>query len=78
MKKVVLLAATAMILSGCSTIATTLAGVEDRARETSEWTICRGISVGAWSRSYGQDPTKADAWRVLCSDPITNLPIKPN
>lgn len=48
----------------------------DELRETSEWALCRGISVGAWLRAYGQDANRAEAWRVLCSTQVGQIPAK--
>lgn len=38
----------------------------DDVRETAEWTLCNGITVGAWRRAYANDPAKAVAWADLC------------
>ena len=32
-----------------------------------EWALCKGISVGAFTRRYGTQTKKAEAWRTLCS-----------
>ena len=64
-------------LSGCSTLTNLVnagAKVNDAAAESAEVTICRGISIGAWIRAYGNDPAKAKAWRVLCDDKLEALP----
>lgn len=65
-----------LILSGCasldaaqSAIAGNSAKAADEMRETAEWTLCSGISVGAWRRAYAGDPGKADGWRRLCAQP---------
>lgn len=65
-----------LILSGCasldaaqSVIAGNGAKAADEMRETAEWTLCSGISVGAWRRAYAGDPKKADGWRQLCAVP---------
>lgn len=50
----------------------------DEIRDTAEFAICRGITVGAWVRAYGASPEKAQAWRVLCSQQVTETPaMKP-
>ena len=79
--KTVLLAALlsvalAVLLSGCASygLAKTAIAVEgakasDEARITAEWTLCNGISVGAWRRGYADNNTKASAWAVLCEQP---------
>ena len=60
-------------LSGCasydtvqSAVATHGAKAQDEARVTAEWTLCQGISVGAWRRAYAGNEAKASAWAVLC------------
>jgi hypothetical protein len=48
--------------------------VADEIRADAEFSICRGITIGAWIRAYGQSLEKAEAWRVLCSNKIDQLP----
>jgi hypothetical protein len=36
--------------------------------------ICRGVSVGAWQRAFGNSPERAAAWRTLCKVDITQTP----
>lgn len=43
------------------------AKIADAELENIEWTLCKGISVGAFTRRYGQDQKKIEAWRELCS-----------
>lgn len=72
-----LLLAALLALSGCSSLTNLVnagAKVNDAAAESAEVTLCRGISIGAWIRSYGIDPEKAKAWRTLCDDKIGALP----
>mgnify|MGYP001099825248 CR=1 FL=1 len=64
------------LLTGCaswntlqSAVATHGADVEDEARATAEWTLCNGISIGAWRRAYAANEAKASAWAVLCDQP---------
>lgn len=64
----------ATLLAGCAgfdTLQTTVAqrGAQaaDEARETAEWTLCNGISVGAWRRAYAGDPVKGEGWKRLCA-----------
>lgn len=67
----------ALTLSGCvstATIADQVSGVADNARESAELVLCRGITVGSWVRAYGDDPSKAAAWRTLCTTPINQTP----
>lgn len=68
--------AAAVLITGCTTVdlaqrqaAEAGARAADEVRETAEWTLCHGISVGAWRRAYAADPVKADGWRRLCSQP---------
>jgi uncharacterized lipoprotein len=65
-----------LILSGCasydtvqSAVATHGAKAQDEARVTAEWTLCQGISVGAWRRAYAGNEAKTSAWAVLCDQP---------
>ncbi len=64
-------------LAGCAgfdTLQTTVAqrGAQaaDEARETAEWTLCNGISVGAWRRAYAGDPERSAGWAALCAQPM--------
>jgi len=65
-----------VFFSGCASLdaargaaVTYGARAADDAREAAEWTLCNGISVGAWRRAYGADPARADGWRRLCAKP---------
>lgn len=75
-------AAGLLVVSGCSGWAALQAGaqkaaeVEDQALVAATWTLCRAISVGAWLRAYSTDPAKANAWRTLCSEPVTAIPAQ--
>ena len=71
-----LLLAIIVLVSGCasydtvqSAVATHGAKAQDEARVTAEWTLCNGISVGAWRRGYAGNEAKASAWAVLCDQP---------
>lgn len=73
MKKILALVIIAS-LSGCASfdmakMATASSGAKsmDEAREVAEWTLCNGISVGAWRRAYAENPQKAQAWVALCA-----------
>lgn len=64
------------LLAGCasfdaaqSVVAQRGAQAADEARQTAEWTLCNGISVGAWRRAYAGDPDKARGWQALCAQP---------
>lgn len=41
----------------------------DEARQSAEWALCQGITVGAWRRAYGADPARAQGWALLCAPP---------
>lgn len=72
-----LIIATAFLLSGCGltpqgeavrlAVAEYGAKIADAELENLEWALCRGITVGAFTRRYGPNPKKAEAWRTLCS-----------
>lgn len=68
-------------LTGCAgldtykaTAVNAIAQANDRAAADAELVLCRGISVGAWVRLYGQDAPKAEAWRTLCLRDSTETP----
>lgn len=68
--------AAALLLTGCASydamqaaVSTHGAKAQDEARVTAEWTLCQGISVGAWRRAYAGNEAKATAWAVLCDQP---------
>lgn len=76
MKTAVILAMAGALLAGCAGLdvaqrqaADSAARAADEVRETAEWTLCHGISVGAWRRAYASDPGRADGWKRLCSQP---------
>lgn len=71
MKTIVILSL--LLLSGCASIKewgqdtlTYGARANDNALEGAEAIICRATSIGAIIRKYGQDASKARAWRELC------------
>ena len=41
--------------------------IADAELENIEFVLCRGITVGAFTRRYGTQPKKAEAWRTICS-----------
>lgn len=50
----------------------------DETRESAEWALCNGITVGAWRRAYGTDPQRAQGWSLLCAPPAApQLPVEP-
>lgn len=62
------------LLAGCasfdrarSAVAVSGAQAADSARESAEWALCNGISIGAWRRAYGGDAARADGWKALCA-----------
>jgi hypothetical protein len=63
-------------ITGCANITEPIAKVNDDALLASETVLCRGISVGAWIRAYGNDKEKASAWKTLCNQPISTTPAK--
>lgn len=72
MKNLIVLT-TIVLLTGCGSLQEVGenalvkgARINDSALVASEAVICRGASVGAILRKYGQDKTKARAWRDLC------------
>lgn len=76
MKTLTLTLILCLLASGCTTldaaqdvVAKRGASAADEARESAEWTLCHGISIGAWRRAYGSDPQRADAWARLCAEP---------
>ena len=71
---VIALAGCAELQAGKTAIAVHGAQLEDSTRETAEWTLCKAISVGSWVRAYGNDATKAQAWRTLCAQAATQTP----
>lgn len=76
MKRGMLLLTVCLLLGGCSTaLINRLAGIEDQAIDGAKMVMCRGASIGAWNREFGQDPVKAAAWRDLCSDTLREMPL---
>lgn len=84
--KLAITIALAVLLSGCLFACTQLgavksvatdqiAGAADQALADSELILCRGITVGAWVRRYGNNPALAAAWQTLCGTPITQTPV---
>lgn len=75
----------AALLGGCAQFDAGQAAVRDygaRAaddtRESAEWALCHGITVGAWRRAYGADPERARGWSQLCAPPAAQpLPAVP-
>lgn len=77
MKHALIIVVALLTLAGCSTLGNFVdagAKANDAAAVSAETTICRGISIGAWVRHYGNDADKAKAWKVLCNDQIKAMP----
>lgn len=73
----------ALALAGCtgldtlqSTVANGGAAAADEVKDTAEFALCRGITVGSWLRAYGNSADRAQAWRVLCSQAVSETPAK--
>lgn len=69
------------LLSGCASfdaaqgqIAAYGARAADETRQSAEYMLCHGITVGAWRRAYGADPMRAQGWSLLCAPPAA-LPL---
>lgn len=69
-----ILALVVVLMAGCSTVGPALSPVSDKAVEEAEFVLCRGITIGAWMRAYGNDPNRAEAWAMLCRQPIDITP----
>ncbi len=75
----------AALLGGCAQFDAGQAAVReygaraaDDTRESAEWALCNGITVGAWRRAYGADPERARGWSQLCAPPAAQpLPEAP-
>lgn len=69
----------AVLLSGCAQVAPLVqkgADLNDSALASAEFTLCRAISIGAWIRAYGNDKAKAEAWKTICAEQVTELPAQ--
>lgn len=67
---------TILLLSGCASLdiaqtAISAKGAQaaDEMQQAAEWTLCNGISVGAWRRAYAGNDTRASGWAALCNQP---------
>ena len=74
--KTAILAASLFLLSGCASfdfaqnaIAGKSSQAADELQQTAEWTLCNGISVGAWRRAYAGNDARASGWAALCNQP---------
>lgn len=63
-----------LLLGGCAGyVSFRNAANEETARAADEslrlavWAVCRPQTTGAWQREFGNDPDRAEAWRVLCN-----------
>lgn len=78
-----LIAIILIALPGCAPLNAVQSGIADRgaaisdeALQTSEFMLCRGITVGSWLRAYGDSAERAAAWRTLCSRQAKETPAK--
>jgi hypothetical protein len=55
-----------IVSSGCTTLGNYAGDAADQMQGAAEFTLCRGITVGAWARAYAQSAEKLQAWGVLC------------
>lgn len=53
------------------------AEVADKEMDASLFLLCKGITVGAWMRRFGDSQHLADAWGVLCSNKSIAPPVTP-
>lgn len=67
-----------LLASGCAEFSAVRSGVAshganaaDQALSTAEWGVCKGVTMGAWQRRYGNNPRKTMGWRDLCSESAT-------
>lgn len=70
-----------LFLSGCSgwnalqgMVASRGAAVSAEARQSAEFVLCKGMSVGEWVRAYGSSPAMAAAWKTLCAPMLQVTP----
>lgn len=74
--------AAAFAVGGCARLSPELAALNiqgaqaaDKILADAEFVMCRGITVGAWTRRYGRDEQKAGAWKTICGgSPLVTLP----
>lgn len=70
-----------LILTGCAQIdpiqtqaIAVIADTADRGLADSELFMCRGTTIGAWERRFGQDQEQAQAWKTLCHPSVKATP----
>ena len=73
-----------LLLSGCAQytaftgiVRTEAALVADKEMDAAIFLLCRGVTIGAWVRRFGESQPSADAWGVLCSSKSNTPPITP-
>lgn len=73
-----------LLLSGCASyngfaglVQTQGADVADKQMDAAIFLICRGVTIGAWVRRFGESQTSAEAWGVLCASKTLTPPVVP-
>ena len=81
MKSILLLM---VFLSGCASynaatgiVRTQGAAVADKEMDAAIFLLCRGVTIGAWVRRFGENQTSAEAWGVLCASKTLTPPVTP-
>lgn len=64
-----------VLLQGCASytaftgiVRTEGALVADKQMEATLFFLCKGVTVGAWVRRFGENKQSAEAWSVMCSN----------
>jgi hypothetical protein len=52
------------------------AEVADKELDAAVYILCRGITVGAWVRRFGNNTEAAAAWKTICLDKAVITPAK--
>lgn len=79
--KLLTLALALMLVTGCAQYSSVKGGIidqasalSDEALRSSEFMLCRGVTVGAWVRAYGASADRASAWRTICAQQLQETP----
>jgi hypothetical protein len=67
----------ACALPGARDIAIAGAKINDDVAIAALFSICKGISIGAWQRNFGLTQKLANAWAVMCKKPIVDNNVIP-